>query len=215
MGEALDMHSVIEMLAQSRPVFYSESDFKHALSWQIQKDNPSIRIRQEVGNLIKGPERRYVDIWLPDSKTAIEIKYLTRAAAIIQGDEEFRLRDQSAQDTRRYDFCLDVARLEGIIKDGRASDGYAILLTNGHLYWIPPRKTDANDADFVIHEGRLINGTLAWSARASTGTKEGRDSPINIRGRYRVDWREYSNPEGTGHTRFRYLILHVSSLHLR
>ena len=57
MGEGLNMHSIMEMLAQSRPVFYSESDFKHALSWQIQKDNPSIRIRQEVGNLIEGPSR--------------------------------------------------------------------------------------------------------------------------------------------------------------
>ena len=123
MGEALDMHSVMEMLAQSRPVFYSESDFKHALSWQIQKDNPSIRIRQKVGNLIEGPSRGYVDIWLPDTGTAIELKYPTRTASIIQRDEEFRLRDQSAQDIRRYDFCLDVARLEGIIRDGRASDG--------------------------------------------------------------------------------------------
>ena len=77
--QALDMHSVMDALAQSRPVFYSESDFKHALSWQIQKVNPSIRIRQEVGNLIEGPDRRYVDIWLPDTGTAIELKYLTRS----------------------------------------------------------------------------------------------------------------------------------------
>ena len=215
LGEALKLHSVMEMLAQSRPVFYSESDFKHALSWQIQKGNPSIRIRQEVGNLIEGADRRYVDIWLPDSKTAIELKYLTRTAAIIQGDEEFQLRYQSAQDTRRYDFCLDVARLEGIVNNGAASDGYAILLTNDHLYWSPPRKTDANDADFVIHEGRVINGSLAWSTRASTGTKEGRETRIDIRGRYRVAWREYSDPPGTGNTKFRYLLLRVSPRDLR
>ena len=72
------MNAVMEGLAWSRPVFHSESDFKHALSWQIQNDNPSIRIRQEVGNLIEGPDRRYVDICLPDSGTAIELKYLTR-----------------------------------------------------------------------------------------------------------------------------------------
>ena len=100
--QALDMHSVMEALAQSRPVFYSESDFKHALSWQIQQEHPSVRIRQEVGNLIEGPDRRYVDIWLPDSGTAIELKYLTRTAVISQDNEEFRLRDQSAQDLGRY-----------------------------------------------------------------------------------------------------------------
>ena len=80
-----------------------------------------MRIRQEVGNLIDGPDRRYVDIWLPDSKTAIELKYLTRTAMIVHGDEEFRLRDQSAQDVGRYGFCLDIARLEGIIRHGEGS----------------------------------------------------------------------------------------------
>ena len=53
-GQALAMDSVMEVLAQSRPVFHSESDFKHALSWQIQQDNTSMRVRQEVGNLIEG-----------------------------------------------------------------------------------------------------------------------------------------------------------------
>ena len=119
---------------------YSESDFKHALSWQIQQDHPDVRVRQEVGNLIEGPDRRYVDIWLPDSGTAIELKYLTRAGVITHEDEEFRLRDQSAQDAGRYGFCLDIARLEGIIGSGRARDGYTILLTNDYLYWNPPRK---------------------------------------------------------------------------
>ena len=206
----LDMNAVMETLAQSRPVFHSESDFKHALSWQIQQADPSVRIRQEVGNLIDGPDRRYVDVWLPDSGTAIELKYLTRTAVIVQGDEEFRLRDQSAQDTRRYDFCLDIARLEGIIRGGRANDGYAILLTNDHLYWNPPRKPDANDADFVLHEGREITGTLAWSPRAGSGTTKGRETPVEISGRYRVQWQDYSSLSGSGYTKFRYLLLHVT-----
>ena len=205
------MNAVMERLAESRPAFHSESDFKHALSWQLQQDHPSVRVRQEVGNLIEGPDRRYVDVWLPDSGTAVELKYLTRAAVIVQDDEEFRLRHQSAQDTRRYDFCLDIARLEGIIDSGRANDGYAILLTNDHLYWTRPRKVDANDAEFVLHEDREITGTVAWSPRAGAGTTEGRERPIEIRGRYRAQWREYSSPEGTGHTRFRYLLLHVNS----
>ena len=76
--QSIDMSAVIDALAQSRPAFYSESDFNHALSWQIQKVHPSMGVRQEVGNLIEGPDRRYVDIWLPDCGTAIELKYLTR-----------------------------------------------------------------------------------------------------------------------------------------
>ena len=121
-----DMNAAMNALAQSRPVFHSESDFKHALSWQVQQDHPSVRVRQEVGNLIDGPDRRYVDMWLPDSRTAIKLKYPTREAVVLHEDEEFRLRNQDAQDAGRHDFCLDIARLEGIIDAGRANDGYAI-----------------------------------------------------------------------------------------
>lgn len=117
--------------------------------------------------------------------------------------------DQSAQDTRRYHFRLDISRLEGIIDDRRANDGYAVLITNDHLYWNPPRKPDANDAEFVLYKGREITGSLAWGPRAGTGTVRGREGPVEIRGRYRPQWREYSSPEGTGHTRFRYLLLQV------
>ena len=46
-SEEPDMNPVMEALAESRPVFHSESDFKHALSWQIQQTDPSLRIRQE------------------------------------------------------------------------------------------------------------------------------------------------------------------------
>ena len=207
--QLIDMDAILGSLSEGRPVFHSESDFKHALSWQIQQDHPAMRIRQEVGNLIEGPDRRYVDIWLPDSRTAIELKYLTRAAVIVQGDEEFSLRDQSANDVRRYDFCLDISRLEGIIRDGKARDGYAIALTNDPLYWNRSRQPNGIDAEFQLHENREIAGTLAWSRRAGAGTLKGREDPIEIRGRFRTRWREYSNPGGAGYIRFRYLLLHV------
>ena len=207
--QPVGMEAVLSALAQDRPAFYSESDFKHALSWQIQQDHPSLRIRQEVGNLIEGPDRRYLDIWLPDYRTAIELKYLTRTAVIVHGDEEFRFRDQSAQDLGRYGFCLDISRLEGIVRSGKAQNGYAILLTNDHLYWSPPVKVDSNDADFVLHEDREITGTLAWSPSTGAGTLKGREKPIGLRGLYRTQWQDYSNPAGTGYTKFRYLLLQV------
>ena len=168
-----------------------------------------MRVRQEVGNLIEGPDRRYVDIWLPDTGTAIEIKYLARAAVIVHRDEEFRLRDQSAHDVRRYDFCLDISRLEGIIRVGRARNGYAIALTNDPLYWNRPRQPDGIDAEFQLHENRQVTGTLAWSRRAGAGTLKGREVPIETAGKYTPRWKEYSNPPGTGYTKFRYLLLHV------
>ena len=38
--QPVGMEAVLSALAQDRPAFYSESDFKHALSWQIQQDHP-------------------------------------------------------------------------------------------------------------------------------------------------------------------------------
>ena len=152
-----------------------------------------------------------MDIWPPIPAPAIELKYLTRAAVTSHEDEEFRLRDQSAQDLGRYGFCLDVSRLEGITGSGKARNGYAVLLTNEPLYWNRPNKPDGNDADFMLYENREITGTLRWGPRTSASTLKGREAPLVIRGRYRADWREYSDPSGTGYTRFRYLMVSVGN----
>ena len=203
------MNAVLTALGSQRPAFYSEADFRHALAWQIQQNHPSLRVRHEVGNVIEGPDRRYVDIWLPDHRTAIELKYPTRPAVIHYEGEEFDLKDHSAQDLGRYDFCLDISRLERVTTSGRAENGYAVLLTNDYLYWNPPSRRDTNDAEFRLHEGRNITGTLAWGPRTGAGTMKGRETPLEIRGDYRMEWRDYSRPIGTGDTQFRCLILRV------
>ena len=196
--QLIDMSAVMEALGRRRPVFYSESDFNHALSWQIHQDHPSVQIGQEVGNLIEGPDRHHVDIWLPDRGIAIELKHLTRMGVIIHEGEDFRLRDQSAQDAGHYGFRLDISRLEQITESGKARKGYAILLTNDHLHWNRSSKPDTNDAEFVLHEGRRIIGTLSWSPRTGAGTLKGKEKSIEIRGLYKASWREYSNPAGKG-----------------
>ena len=204
------MNQVMEALARSRPVFHSESDFKHALSWQVQLDHPAMRVRQEVGNLIEGLDRRYVDIWFPDSGTAVELKYRTAPAAIRLDDEHFDLKEQGATLNGRYDFWHDVARLEEVVLSGRAKQGYAILLTNDHLYWDTGRR-NTFDRQFRTHEGREVTATLAWAPGTGSGTTKHRENPLTLRGTYRTHWREYSNPQGTGNIRFRYLLLHVSN----
>ena len=204
------MNQVVEALARSRPVFHSESDFKHALSWQVQSDHPAMRVRQEVGNLIEGLDRRYVDIWFPDSGTAVELKYRTTPAAIRLDDEYFNLKGQGATLIGRYDFWHDVARLEGAVLSGRAQQAYAIFLTNEHLYWDPGRP-NTYDSEFRIHEGREVTATLAWAPKTGSRTKKDREDPLTLRGAYRTHWGEYSKPQGTGNTRFRYLLLHVSN----
>ena len=167
-----------------------------------------MRIRQEVGNLLPGPDRRYVDIWLPDSRIASEPKYRTTPTTIRLDDEEFDLKGQGATLIGRYDFWHDVARLEQVVLSGRAKQGYAILLTNDHLYWDPGRP-GTFDQEFRVHEGREVSGTLAWGRGTGAGTTKDREAPLEISGVYRTRWREYSNSRGTGNTKFRYLLRHV------
>ena len=151
--------------------------------------------------------RRFLDIWLPLEGIAIELKYKTRGLELEQDDENFVLRDQSAQDQGRYDFLRDVQRLELMrSKLAQCKAGYAVLLTNDSSYWKVPTQRDTVDADFRVHEGRAVSGALAWAASAGTGTVRGRESPIQIRGSYRLRWHDYSSFPGKsyGSLRFRW-----------
>ena len=68
---------------------------------------------------------------------------------------------------------------------------------------------DTVDAAFRVHEGRTVSGALAWAASAVQGTVRGRESPIQIRGSYRLRWQEYSSFPGKSYGSFRYLAVSV------
>ena len=154
--------------------------------------------------------REFLDIWLPLEGIAIELKYKTRGLELEKDDESYVLRDQSAQDQGRYDFLRDVQRLETMrSKLKRCKAGYGVLLTNDSSYWKVPTHRNPVDADFRIHEGRAVSGTLAWAGSAGTGTIRARESPIHLRGTYRLRWQEYSSFPGNSYGNFRYLAVSV------
>ena len=204
----LSIYSLLATLAESRKVFHSEADFQHALAWQIHKIAPDRRVRLEVDAFPDQDRRRSLDIWIPVDGIAIELKYVTRKLELEQDGESFALRNHSAQDTRRYDFLMDIQRLETMLSN-RCKVGYAVLLTNDSSYWKIPATRDTVDAAFRIHEGRDISGELAWAARAGSGTVRGRESPIKLRGSYRLSWQDYSTFVGRPYGKFRYLAVTV------
>ena len=51
------------------------------------------------------------------------------------------------------------------------------------------------------------SGILAWNSSTGTGTTNHREKTIGLKGVYRARWREYSNPSGSGNTRFRYFLV--------
>ena len=206
----VSIEALLATLAGSRRVFHSEADFQHALAWQIHEAMPETQIRLEVDVMQVERRRRFLDIWLPVEGVAIELKYKTRGLELEQDDESFVLRNQSAQDQGRYDFLRDIQRLEHMhSKLEQCKAGYAVLLTNDSSYWKVPTHRDPVDADFRVHEGRAVSGALAWAASAGPGTVKGRESPIRIRGSYRLRWQEYSSFPGRSYGSFRYLAVSV------
>ena len=213
-----DIHCLMQELSKSRPIFHSEADFQHALAWLIHEAMPTNQIRLEY------PFRRdgstmYLDIWLPTERIAIELKYLTRELELDCDGELFALRNQAAQDTRRYDFLTDIQRLEDLadVKEEPTREGHAVLLTNEPTFWGSPVSgfESTNDADFRLHEDRELTGELAWAPKAGKGTKRNREDPIRLKGSYTMRWQNYSENKGEKYGEFRYLAVAVDSNRLR
>ena len=206
----LDIDGLMTGLAGSRKLFHSEADFQHALAWQIHEAVPESRIRLEVNAFSVQARRRFLDIWMPVEGIAIELKYVTRTLELEEDGELFALRNHSAQDTRRYDFLLDIERLELMRSSVEVcKSGYAVLLTNDSAYWKVPRTRDTVDAAFRIHEGKDISGEMAWAQRAGPGTVKGRESAIRLRGSYQLRWQQFSMFPGKANGLFRYLAVPV------
>ena len=207
----LDIAGILIALAVQRPIFHSEADFQHAFAWEIhwRLPNASIRLEFPTRPLNK---QLVLDIWVAqrDAVLAVELKYKTRALSVYVGDEQFALKDQSAQDIGRYDFIKDLQRLEQIVTDRKSAVGYAVLLTNDSAYWKPPRDSNTVDASFRLHQGRTLRGTLSWSAAASAGTTRSREEPLTLDGTYHVHWESYSQPTNKGYGIFRYLAIKVA-----
>jgi hypothetical protein len=206
----IQIESIMKELQKERPIFHSEADFQHALAWQIHRHHPSAAVRLEINQGLAG-QREYIDILVKDGATAhaIELKYKTKELDIAYKDEEFHLLNQGSQDTGRYDFIKDIGRLERFVESRPGSAGYAIFLTNDHLYWTEPKLFTKIDAMFHIHESRVLSGELRWSEATSIGTMEGRENPLTLRGSHSIQWVNYSELDGQGPRTFRYVLLRV------
>lgn len=207
-----DLHAILARLALRRPVFHSEADFQHALAWELQQHDHAANIRLEKRISKEGP-RVHLDLLIQSNfhELAIELKYKTRSVKLTHADEQYDLLNQSAQDIGRHDFIKDIRRLEDYVQDHPGSIGCAVLLTNDGTYWSESRKTDAVDSAFRLHEGRFLQGDVAWGSKASAGTTHKRNKPIALRGKYTITWQDYSS-HGEGHGKqFRYAAVRVPS----
>ena len=203
-----DINDLLTGLAESRKVFHSEADFQHALAWHIHQLKSDRQIRLEFPISVDH-RKMHVDIWLPEEKVAIELKYPTQKSKLDDNEESFALLYQGAQNQKRYDFLCDIRRLELMRSMPEFCEaGYAVLLTNDPLYWKDSTR-DTKDSAFRIHEGGEISGELAWAPGASPGMVKDRESPILITGSYRLHWQDYFDFCRKPFGKFRYLAVSV------
>lgn len=208
------MQQILEKLASKRPVFHSEADFQHALAWQIQHEIPDAQIRLEKPMPL-GDSTAYLDLLVKTSTChiAIELKYKTSKTYFQHGDEEFKLKEQGAQDLGRYDFVTDIKRLENYVKTNNQSEGFAIFLTNDKSYWSEPKRNKANDMMYRIHDGKVIEGCLTWGAQVPDGTSGSRtNNIIELNGKYSVSWQPYPKISPSDRDAFKFLLLHIKQL---
>jgi hypothetical protein len=198
-------------LSRSRPIFHSEADFQLAFAWQMRLRFPEAQIRLERQVMPLETQRIYLDMEVSHDgqRTAFELKYLTRAFSAAVNGELFSLRQQGAPDTRRYDVIKDIGRIEVVVKEHIAHDGFVVALTNDAGYWLVSRRGGTNDADFRIHEGRELAGPLDWAVGAAPGTKTGREEPLIPTGTYKLKWSDFSVVAPGRAGAFRYLLIQV------
>jgi hypothetical protein len=134
-------------LAQERPVFHSEGDFRFALGsqleligpWQVRAERP-FRRREERG---------YLDLLLIPREGeirsfAVELKYATQRLDWHQPPqgEHYQLADVY-DPPARIGVLGDVGRLEEAVQDGSIERGFAVLLTNNSIFWDPNLEDEA------------------------------------------------------------------------
>ena len=190
---AVDVSTVMEKLSSTRPVFHSEADFQHAFAWALREIEPSLQVRLEV----RQDTREYVDLLCfgPQGRTAVEFKYFTRTwVGTDPGTgESFHLRNHEATDLGRRGLVFDIARLEKFCAAGRASNGFAIMLSIDQRLWQPAATAKlTRDQAFRIHEGRTLSGLLRWGTEGSYYS----GSERNLSGSYPISWRHYSSLDG-------------------
>ena len=134
-GKQLEAIIEEEFLSQSKePHYYNEVQVQHKLGIELYK---RFGIEPTLEWYVKNDEsgaKEYIDMMLKiDGKSvAIELKYKTRK---IDGKDYIT---QGGQSDGKFHFFKDIERLEHLKKskntDFRIDKGFAIFITNDHLY---------------------------------------------------------------------------------
>lgn len=122
----------------------------------------------------------------------VELKYTTRRVvrdmerfgSMVRGIEV--MRQQSAQDIRRYDFWKDVRRIELIRRIFPAvHNGLAVFMTCDPGYLNEPREGSASAPFSMSGKAPIGGGAMDWNGPSASRADH---KPFRLDGRYRLQW---------------------------
>lgn len=210
------VQKIMDALSERRSIFHSEADLQHEFAWIIREQNPAAAIRLEVPlSTERGTVHADVAVRAGGVRYVFELKYKTREIYVNVADEEFRLRSHIALPLGRYDVLKDLERIESVVSADKADRGAVVFLSNDSAYWYDAGSPTQTSYSFRLTDGREIQGELDWASGTGDGTKKSRENPIQLRGTYRVSWKNFSSVPTKNYSEFRYLAFEVLGENIR
>ena len=207
----------LNLLSQSRPIFWSEADFQFAFAEALRQFLPHASIRLERPYTFAQKDICHYDIWIEEDGKVypIELKYKTSLATCTYNNETFQVKEQSAFDEGRYDCVYDIKRIEDLKNVlQNFGEGYTVILSNSKKYYdVPNSSVTTMDQDFRIHQGEILSGLRKWikkpNAKKVINGDRGNRKQIILKGSYTIDWNHYSiilDDNQVTHHHFKYCV---------
>lgn len=189
-----------EFIERQQELLFNEFDFQMQLALYLRASGHYDDVDAEYflpNSVVEGYDwdsNMYLDIVASrDGEfVPVELKYTTRSTrrdilrfGQLIPDVEI-MRNQGAQDNKRYDFWKDVRRVELVRKLFPAvKAGLAVFLTCDPAYTRSPRE-DSSNAPFSMAPGHEVGaGMMDWNGNPATRAKH---MPFRLDGRYTTEW---------------------------
>ena len=212
-------NQTLHSLAEKRPLFHSEDDFKFSLAQHLASKSDKIRIEvpQELSVGLKGKKGnkivRYIYdlvIHVNDKVIPIELKYKTKALDNFNfkvPNETFLLKNQSGHPNTLRNVRKDVFRIEQFLeRNKKSSIGFVIFLTNDRRYWKGNKsKYKPLAYNYELKDNQCIGGKdKGWCYERFKGRKpnnhwtiRGDYSKLHLNGSYKICWHDYEGKRGS------------------
>lgn len=169
-----DIKAIVAVLQKNKKLFVSERHLQVEFVLAAKEIYPKYSFYPEYV-VCGGGKRYHVDLMICDGNeyTSIEFKYVVKGGVIsVAGNTDYKLRDYSGIDVRRYQCVKDVERLENYKKltNGICTCGYLLLITNMKAFWCGSNTKVGKDFD-IRENVNLVKGKHSFEASSKLAQK--------------------------------------------